>query len=290
MVLDGEATPAGGLGIARQTKDEYAGRAAHLRGDRPGRRPVARRVRRGRRDADAPADPVTTGQTVAGLLRDHAADGAAPRCRTLGTLRLTRLAPTAPPEARHGRTHLAQPAERHCCAARSCPPRTPPGRWARSWRARPRRCRSPASRSRCAPRGRRRPRSPGWSRRCSANATSGRRCPTSCAADAVDVVGTGGDRAHTVNISTMAAMVVAGAGVTVVKHGNRAASSACGTADLLEHFGIPLDLGPEGVARCVARGRHRLLLRGPLPPRHAARRGAPARAGRARRPSTCSAR
>ncbi len=70
--------------------------------------------------------------------------------------------------------------------------------------------------------------------------------------DAVDVVGTGGDRAHTVNISTMAAIIVAAAGVKVVKHGNRAASSACGTADLLEYFGIPLDLGPEGVRRTVA--------------------------------------
>ncbi|MEU1886095.1 anthranilate phosphoribosyltransferase [Micromonospora sp. WMMD987] len=69
---------------------------------------------------------------------------------------------------------------------------------------------------------------------------------------AVDVVGTGGDLAHTVNISTMTALVVAGAGVRVVKHGNRAASSLCGTADLLEHFGVPLDLGPEQVARCVA--------------------------------------
>ncbi len=69
---------------------------------------------------------------------------------------------------------------------------------------------------------------------------------------AVDVVGTGGDRAHTVNISTMASVVIAAAGVPVVKHGNRAASSSCGAADLLEHLGIPLNLGPEGVARCVA--------------------------------------
>ncbi|MEV4714350.1 anthranilate phosphoribosyltransferase [Micromonospora sp. NPDC049374] len=76
--------------------------------------------------------------------------------------------------------------------------------------------------------------------------------PEEVRAEALDVVGTGGDLAHTVNISTMTALVVAGAGVRVVKHGNRAASSSCGTADLLEFLGIPLDLGPDQVARCVA--------------------------------------
>jgi anthranilate phosphoribosyltransferase len=75
--------------------------------------------------------------------------------------------------------------------------------------------------------------------------------PDEVRADAVDVVGTGGDRAHTVNISTMTALVVAGAGVRVVKHGNRAASSSCGAADLLEFLGIPLDLGPDEVSRCL---------------------------------------
>jgi anthranilate phosphoribosyltransferase len=64
----------------------------------------------------------------------------------------------------------------------------------------------------------------------------------------LDVVGTGGDRAHTVNISTMSAIVAAGAGATVAKHGNRAASSSCGTADVLEELGVRLDLPPAVVA------------------------------------------
>jgi anthranilate phosphoribosyltransferase len=68
---------------------------------------------------------------------------------------------------------------------------------------------------------------------------------------AVDVVGTGADRAHTVNISTMAALVVAGSGRRVVKHGNRAATSACGAADVLEELGITIDLPADGVAASV---------------------------------------
>jgi len=78
-----------------------------------------------------------------------------------------------------------------------------------------------------------------------------RATPVAIDGHAVDVVGTGADRAHTVNISTMAALVVAGSGRRVVKHGNRAATSACGAADVLEELGVAIDLPAEGVAASV---------------------------------------
>ena len=70
--------------------------------------------------------------------------------------------------------------------------------------------------------------------------------------DAIDVVGTGGDGSGSVNVSTCASFIVAGAGVPVAKHGNRALSSRSGAADVLASLGVKIDLTPEQVGRCVA--------------------------------------
>ncbi len=76
--------------------------------------------------------------------------------------------------------------------------------------------------------------------------------PVTAPDGAIDIVGTGGDRSGSVNVSTMASFVVAGAGVPVMKHGNRAISSSVGAADVLEGLGIVIELGPAGVEACIS--------------------------------------
>ena len=76
--------------------------------------------------------------------------------------------------------------------------------------------------------------------------------PVNAPDDAIDIVGTGGDGAGTYNISTLAAIITAGAGVKVAKHGNRALSSKSGTADSLSELGVNLEIGPDVIERCLA--------------------------------------
>jgi len=84
-----------------------------------------------------------------------------------------------------------------------------------------------------------------------AKTARGMATPIDVDGDLLDTCGTGGDGLATFNISTLAAIVAAACGARVAKHGNRAASSLCGSADVLEQLGVKIDLAPEGVARCI---------------------------------------
>ena len=103
--------------------------------------------------------------------------------------------------------------------------------------------------------------------------------PELLAARAIDVCGTGGDGHGTFNVSTAAAFVVAGAGTPVAKHGNRAVSSKCGSADVLAALGVVLEMTPERAAAALVEREHHVSLRAALPPGHEEARAAAPGAG-----------
>jgi len=84
------------------------------------------------------------------------------------------------------------------------------------------------------------------------SAMRARMVPVDTTPDAVDIVGTGGDASGSYNVSTAAALIVAGTGVKVAKHGNRALSSKSGAADVLTALGVNIELSPDAIARCIA--------------------------------------
>ena len=251
MVLDGEAQPSGGMGVCRQAKDEIYNCPPVLL--IIGRADDGWLATWSRADAvvSHPIDPVALAQALAGLMRQRAAAAAEAELfsRTAGfTPRRRSLAlHPGPPGSRHGRPHhLARAARRadqrrvaHRRGERLGDERDHGGRGHAGPDRRVRR--------RAADQGRPRGEVAGLARAMLAHAT-----PISVPGRLTDLVGTGGDGARTVNISTMGTIVAAAAGARMVKHGNRAASSACGAADVLEALGVVIDLPPAATDELVA--------------------------------------